>query len=41
VSEAGQTVPNVVITGVSGDGRITIYAYAETHIIVDVAGWFG
>jgi hypothetical protein len=38
---ADQTVPNVVITGVSVDGRITIYAFAEAHIIVDVAGWFG
>ena len=38
---AGQTVPNVVISGVSVDGRIKIYADAETHIIVDVAGWFG
>ena len=37
----GQTVPNVVISGVSVDGRINIYAYAEAHIIVDVAGWFG
>jgi hypothetical protein len=38
---ADQTVPNVVITGVSVDGRINIYAYGETHIVVDVAGWFG
>lgn len=38
---AGQTVPNVVISGVSVDGRINIYAFAEAHIIVDVAGWFG
>ena len=38
---AGQTVPNVVISGVSVDGRIKIWTYAEAHIIVDVAGWFG
>ena len=38
---ASQTVPNVVITGVSVDGRIKIWTYAEAHIIVDVAGWFG
>ncbi len=38
---AGQTVPNVVISGVSVDGRINICAFAEAHIIVDVAGWFG
>jgi hypothetical protein len=38
---AGQTVPNVVISGVSATGRITIYSFGEAHIIVDVAGWFG
>jgi hypothetical protein len=38
---ASQTVPNVVITGVSVDGRIKIWTFAEAHIIVDVAGWFG
>jgi hypothetical protein len=38
---AGQTVPNVVISGVSTDGRIKIYTNAPTHIIVDVSGWFG
>jgi hypothetical protein len=38
---ASQTVPNVVITGVSVDGRIKIWTFADAHIIVDVAGWFG
>jgi hypothetical protein len=38
---ADQTVPNVVISGVSVDGRIKIWTFAEAHIIVDVAGWFG
>ena len=38
---SSQTVPNVVITGVSVDGRIKIWTYADAHIIVDVAGWFG
>jgi hypothetical protein len=38
---AGQTVPNVVITGLSVDGRIKIWTFAEAHVIVDVAGWFG
>ena len=36
-----QTVPNVVISGVSVDGRIKIWTFADAHIIVDVAGWFG
>lgn len=38
---AGQTVPNVVISGVSPDGRVKIYALTDTHVVVDVAGWFG
>jgi hypothetical protein len=38
---AGQSIPNVVVSGVSPDGRVTIYSFAETHVIVDVAGWFG
>jgi hypothetical protein len=38
---ADQTVQNVVISGVSVDGRIKIWTFAEAHIIVDVAGWFG
>ena len=38
---SSQTVPNVVITGVSVDGRIKIWTFADAHIIVDVAGWFG
>lgn len=38
---AGQAIPNVVVSGVSPDGRVKIYSYAETHVIVDVAGWFG
>jgi hypothetical protein len=38
---ANQSIPNVVVSGVSPDGRVKIYSYAETHVIVDVAGWFG
>ena len=38
---SSQTVPNVVITGVSVDGRIKIWTFSDAHIIVDVAGWFG
>lgn len=38
---AGQSIPNVVVSGVSPDGRVKIFASAETHVIVDVAGWFG
>lgn len=38
---AGQAIPNVVVSSVSPDGRVKIYSYAATHVIVDVAGWFG
>jgi hypothetical protein len=38
---AGQSIPNVVVSGVSPDGRVKIFASADTHVIVDVAGWFG
>ncbi len=35
----GQTVPNLVTSGVSSDGRVTIYNNAGTvHLIVDVLG---
>ncbi len=40
-TSTGETVPNVVISGVSVDGRINIFAFGQTHIVVDVAGWFG
>lgn len=39
---ANQTVPNAAILKVAPDGRIKIYNLAgTTHVIVDVAGWFG
>jgi len=38
---AGQTIPNVAVSGVSLDGRVRIYAFQGTHVIIDVAGWFG
>jgi hypothetical protein len=39
---AGQTVPNMAITKVGLDGQIKIYNHqGSTHVIVDVAGWFG
>jgi hypothetical protein len=38
---AGQTVPNVVIVPVSGDGRVNIFNYGGTvEVIVDVLGLF-
>ena len=39
---AGQTVPNHVMVGVSPTGEITIFnSDGNTHVLVDVVGWFG
>lgn len=36
----GQTVPNLVLTGVSGSGYVSLYnSTGNTNLIVDVAGW--
>ena len=35
---AGQTLPNLVVTSVSGSGTICVYNSTKTHIIVDVFG---
>jgi len=36
----GVTVPNAVIAPVSSSGRVCFFASSNTHLIVDVAGWF-
>jgi subtilisin family serine protease len=38
---AGQTVPNAVIAGIGSNGSICVFASAETHLLVDVAGALG
>lgn len=39
---AGQIVANLVVAKLGAGGRLTIYNLAgSTHVIVDVAGWFG
>jgi hypothetical protein len=39
---AGETVANVVLVKVGPDGRVVLYNNAgSTHVIVDVAGWYG
>lgn len=35
-----QTVPNLVMAKVSGDGKVRIHASARTHVIVDAQGWY-
>jgi len=38
----GQTIPNLVTVGVGPDGNVKVYnAAGETHVIVDVVGWYG
>jgi hypothetical protein len=38
---AGIPRPNTVIAPLGPDGKIKIFAFAETNVIVDVMGWFG
>ncbi|MCA1684190.1 MAG: hypothetical protein LC708_03580, partial [Actinobacteria bacterium] len=39
---AGQTVSNLVVAKVGGDGKVAIFNYAgSTDVIADVAGWYG
>jgi hypothetical protein len=38
---ARQTVPNRVVTGLSSDGRIELFAAGGAHVLVDVVGWYG
>ena len=38
----GDTVPNLVVVKVGDGGRISLYnAAGSTHVVADVAGWFG
>jgi hypothetical protein len=38
---AGVARPNTVIAPIGADGKIKVFAFAQTHVIVDVMGWFG
>ncbi len=39
---AGQTLPNLVVSKLGGDGRVSIYNSSGTsQLIVDVVGWYG
>lgn len=37
---AGQTVPNAVMTSVSASGEICLYSNVDTNLLADVNGWF-
>jgi hypothetical protein len=39
--EASAARPNSVISPIGADGKIKVFASAQTHVIVDVMGWFG
>ena len=38
---AGQTVPNLVTVPLAADGTICISTSAATHVLADIAGWYG
>lgn len=39
--EAGVARPNSVIAPIGADGKIKVFASNQSHVIVDVMGWFG
>ncbi len=38
---SGETRPNLVVVKVGANGRVSLFTSASTHVIWDVAGWFG
>ena len=38
---ANQTVPNLVTAKLSNEGKVCIYTSATTHVIADLAAWYG
>ena len=39
--QAGQTVPNMVITPIATNGTACFFTTATTHLLADINGWFG
>ena len=37
--DAGQTIPNLVISGIGLDGKVCIYTLSPTHVIADLSGY--
>jgi hypothetical protein len=37
----GQTVANLVTAKLSADGRLCLYTLADTHLLADIAAWYG
>jgi hypothetical protein len=38
---SGQTIPNSVLTGLGDGGEVCLSGSADTHVVVDLMGWFG
>ena len=36
---AGDTIPNAVVTSLGAGGKVCLFTFAPTHLIVDVNGW--
>ena len=41
VTFAGQNIANLVIVPLGTDGSVSLYTQSGTHLVADVAGWFG
>jgi hypothetical protein len=41
VTFAGQNIANAVIVPLGTDGQISLFTQGGTHLVADVAGWFG
>ncbi len=38
----GQTIPNLVVVKVGGDGKVAVFnAFGSADVVIDVAGWYG
>ena len=37
----GQTVPNLVVSKVGADGKVSLYTTGAAQVIADVVGWYG
>jgi hypothetical protein len=41
VTLAGQNIANLVVVPIGAGGSISIYTQSGTHLVADIAGWFG
>ena len=38
--EAGETRPNLAVVAVGAGGKVTLYVAMQSHVVLDVEGWF-